>query len=387
MRQPPLFLIYFVYHSGDERHVRPLVRAVESAFEHTREDRAVSDLEEIPDVRERVQFQEIPGRTAWDSREWKDDPTIPALFVVMVTDRLAREQAMHEILETIAKLLPENPQDGNCDLLSYTLSQTAIGDLPELFSKRQVERLAELGEHRIAPHNLGLVALHRARLLLGLNTQSNELKLFISHAKADGIFLAHALKSSIEKIPGLVVWYDAKDVPNGSDWISRVSNAASTSVFIAIRTNAYEKRRICREEFMTALHHGVPIVVVDALMAPVSDSSPLPFSTVPSVRVPDGNTYRVLLAALREHLRILLMQAAAAERAPADRIPRVWPRLPSPAAIRLAWDSGNAEGAWLVPKALCYDAEFLELRDWLVSLGSNVTLDHLETYRPSQSLT
>jgi hypothetical protein len=41
---------------------------------------------------------------------------------------------------------------------------------------------------------------------------------------------------------------------------------------------------------------------------------------------------------------------------------------------------------WLVPKALCYDAEFLELRDWLAASKARIALDHLETFRPPPSL-
>jgi hypothetical protein len=137
---------------------------------------------------------------------------------------------------------------------------------------------------------------------------------------------------------------------------------------------------------MYALLNGVPIVVVDALMQPVSDSCPLPFSAVPNVRIPDGNTYRVLLTTLREHFRLLLMQASALELTSSGMRPRVWPRLPSPATIRKAWAAGGASEFWLVPKALCYDAEFLELRDWLVASKARIVLDHLETFRPPPSL-
>jgi hypothetical protein len=179
-----------------------------------------------------------------------------------------------------------------------------------IFAKRQVNSLEHLGEPRIAPHKLGLVALHRARMLMGETRRSEKLRIFISHAKFDGIFLAQSLKSAIDQVSELSVWYDAEDIEGGSDWLTGIQDAASICVFIAVRTNTYEQRKICRDEFMVALMDGVPIVVVDALMQPVSDSLPMPFSAVPNVRIPDGNTYRVLLTTLREHLRLLLMQAS-----------------------------------------------------------------------------
>jgi hypothetical protein len=129
-------------------------------------------------------------------------------------------------------------------------------------------------------------------------------------------------------------------------WLTAIQDAASTCVFIAVRTNTDEQRKICRDEFMVALMNGVPIVVVDALTQAVSDSSPLPFSAVPNVRIPDGNTYRVLPTTLREHLRLLLMRASALELTSTGLRPRVWPRLPSPAAIRKAWAASSVSFGW-----------------------------------------
>jgi hypothetical protein len=222
---------------------------------------------------------------------------------------------------------------------------------------------------------------------MGETRRSERLRIFISHAKFDGIFLAQSLKFAIDQISELSAWYDAEDIEGGSDWLTAIQDAASTCIFIAVRTNTYEQRKICRDEFMVAVMNGVPIVVVDALTQPVSDSSPLPFSAVPNVRIPDGNTYRVLLTTLREHLRLLLMQASAVELSSTGLRPRVWPRLPSPAAIRKAWAASSVNEFWLVPKALCYDAEFLELRDWLVASKARIALDQLETFRPPPSLT
>lgn len=386
MKKPPLLSLYCIYHGEDERHVRRYVNAIGNAFERNRYDSHTSDLERIPHVQERVHFRAIVSGEDWKSRAWKDDRSIPALFVVIVTEKLVRDPGLRDLLDTIALLIPERTAESNCDLLCYSLSEIAMGQLPGIFGKRQVKNIADLGEYRIAPHKLGLVALHRSRLLLGLSGQSDTLKIFISHAKHDGIFFAHALKNSIEQTPELNAWYDAQDIKNGSDWNAQIIEAASNAVFIAIRTNAYEQRSVCREEFMTAFNHGVPIVVVDALMTPISDSSALPFASVPNVRIPDGNTNRVLREMLREHLRILLLQAAAAEKSP-DKKLRVWPRLPSPAAIRTATVAEPDRNCWLLPKALCYDSEFLELRDWLASIGSPVTLEHLETFRPPPTLT
>jgi hypothetical protein len=387
MKKPPLLKILLIYHEGDHKHVLLHDGALRKAFEYLQPDRSTTDLDEVPDVWERVSFKAITNGAEWNAEAEEDAAAMPTLFIVIVTDKLTNDAAMKEALETIASLMPARPQDGNCDLLAYTLSETALSELPPVFRTRQVKANAALGESRIAPHKLGLIALHRTRLLLGETREADKLKIFVSHAKLDGVIFAQALAQSIGGIPELEAWYDAEDLQSGSDFLKEIESAAAGCVLIALRTNAYDQRSTCRKEFMTALFHGVPIVVVDALMQPVTDASALPFCAVPNVRIPDGNTYRVLLVTLREHLKLLLMRASVLERAGAASNFRVWPRLPSPATAKQAWMlSQPASQFWLVPRALCYDAEFLELRDWLLATKSGIEIDHLETYRPSPVL-
>lgn len=382
--KPPLLKVLLIYHEADHLSVLHHDGALRKAFEHLRPDHSTSDLDEVPDVWERVSLRPITNHAAWQAEEQEDSGGVPTLFVVIVTEKLVDDEGMNQALQMIGGLIPVRQQAGNCDLLAYSLSEIAMKKLPDTFRRRQVSSPGQLGEGRIAPHKIALIALHRARLLLGETRGSEKLKMFISHAKLDGIFLAQALKHNIDSIPELSAWYDADDISSGSDFRDEIEAAAASCILIAVRTNAYDQRRICREEFMTALLQGVPIVVVDALMQPVSDASPLPFSAVPNVRIPDGNTYRVLLVTLREHLKLLLMRASATERVGLDSNFRVWPRLPTPAAAKRA--SQSAPQFWLVPRALCYDAEFLEIRDWLLGSQSGIQIEHLESFRFSPAM-
>lgn len=212
---------------------------------------------------------------------------------------------------------------------------SALERLPDTLRNLQGKPQAQLGEHRMGPHRLALLALHRARLLLGRTPGTNALRLFISHAKADGIFFADALNSAVKQVPELDTWYDAEDIRSGVSWKRELKDNASRSVFIAIRTETYCQRPTCVDEFRWALEQGVPIVVVDALLRPDIAPAQLPFASMPTVRVPDGNTHRVLASALREHLRVLLVETCVAEASAvnAPGLPasawRIWPRLPA----------------------------------------------------------
>lgn len=193
---------------------------------------------------------------------------------------------------------------------------------------------------------------------------------------------AQALKHSIDQIPELECIYDDTDINSGSDWAWKLENAASNSVMIALRTPAYEQRLACREEFENALLYGVPIVVVDGMsMAAVSGATHLPFASMPTVRVADGNTHRVLMAALREHMRLLLMQAMVDEKTVdcAGMEVRVWPRFPCLAAMTSQVTSSQY---WLIPQSQVFDAELQASQNWLASMDSGLKLEVLELFRP-----
>ena len=178
------------------------------------------------------------------------------------------------------------------------------------------------------------------------------------------------------------MWYDADEIQSGADWSEDIEAAAANSVLVAIRTEGYEQSAWCRREFETALAHGVPIVVVDALWRPTVAASSLPFAAMPTVRIPDGNTHRVLAAALREHLRLLLVETLVAERVPQDSglTWRVWPRLPTLGAIqRYAGAPATAE-YWLIPQALQFTTEFNAARDWLAIVNSPLRLESVDGF-------
>ena len=311
--------VVIVHHSKDgvsEQYVSALRRA----FEYVPLDATIAQFAALEDPWERVFIAACS-----DPKELLvllERAETPTLYIILITDKLVQEAEFAVGLDLLAATLPR-AEGGSRTALCYSFSATAISSLPARLRSRQVKNIEALGEHQIAPHRLALLALHRARLLLGKYPDPASLQLFISHAKADGVFFAKALKDSIDEIPELEAFYDATDIESGSDWANSLEDAASNCVFIALRTPIYDQRRVCRMEFETALMHGLPIVVVDAMsMQPVTGPSYLPFSAMPTVRIADGNTHRVVMAALREHLKVLLMQAMAKEKS----APRLDPR-------------------------------------------------------------
>jgi hypothetical protein len=285
-------------------------------------------------------------------------------------------------LKILASALPKKSDQGMRNVLCFASSEEAQSHLPGGLRERQAPESSVLGERRMRSHTLALLALHRARMLLGTDPKGNKLRLFISHAKADGLFLADSVRSLIDKVPELEKWYDADALPSGENWSDEIEAAASTSVFLAIRTEGYEQSSVCRREFETALTYGVPIIVVDALLRPTITASTLPFAAMPTVRIPDGNIHRVILAALREHLRILLVETFVSDQMPKGPGSqwRVWPRLPTLGAIQRRAAIVNDREFWLIPSTFQATIEFNAIRNWLITEQSLLALDFVDNF-------
>jgi hypothetical protein len=195
--------------------------------------------------------------------------------------------------------------------LEERLGRTYVGKR-KAFESHQLLPAHQLGESAIRPAMLALRVLHecRVRLAEALPKASTAppgyLRLFISHAKIDGLPLALALKHQIDTIPWLKSFYDATDLPAGSDWQKELERGVGSSLIIMLRTQVYEHRPWCKQEVLWADEYATPAVLVEARTALDHPAGALPFDRVPTVRIPDGNLLRILFLALREGLRFLL---------------------------------------------------------------------------------
>lgn len=174
-------------------------------------------------------------------------------------------------------------------------------------------------EPALLPVTTALRAMETARQVLqnlvggGSVDQAStgHLRLFLSHAKIDGVPVALSLASILRRFQrasqhdDFGYFYDVEHIEAGDDWQETLEDAAKRSVLIALRTEEYEKRLWCQKEYLWAESNRMPILVVDLRTDTRRDSALLPFDAAPAVHVHDGNLIRVVFHALGCHLRML----------------------------------------------------------------------------------
>jgi hypothetical protein len=202
----------------------------------------------------------------------------------------------------------------------------------------------DLGERAIRPTMLALRLLHGCRILLASalpddhEYRTGHLRLFISHAKLDGLPLAHALKRQIEALGWLEDFYDVDDLPAGSDWQKELERGVGSSLIVILRTEAYDGRYWCQQEVLWADEYATPAVLVDCRTSLNRPAGTLPLDRIPSVRIPDGNLVRILFLAVREGLRFLMFMRHVEQMKAEGQLPspvemRVFSYPPSMAAL------------------------------------------------------
>ncbi len=194
-----------------------------------------------------------------------------------------------------------------------------VAPSPQSNSEIQGQKPSDGIEPALAPVIATLRVMDKARQILSkdIRDSQNNLSLFISHAKSDGAAIANSLiamlkqlrESESEKL-GFDYFYDHEHIKPGDMWREVLDTQARHSVLIALRTEDYESRYWCRREFLLAEQSGMPIIVVDLRKVQYHDCALLPFNSAPTLRVHDGNIFRIILHAMAVNLRALRVQTS-----------------------------------------------------------------------------
>lgn len=88
------------------------------------------------------------------------------------------------------------------------------------------------------------------------------IKLFISHAKSDGLDLALSFRDYIYSNTKLKAFFDANDIADGHHFEKEINDNIDNSAFIIFNTDEYADREWCRREIIIAKRYRCPIIAV-----------------------------------------------------------------------------------------------------------------------------
>lgn len=339
---PPLQLLLF-RHPGDV-DVRPYEDAILRAFHGGREIGGYAAVGDDLGIQ-----IEIYGCAPPQTVDEKLAGFCHAVVVVLV-DRQMLEQSDAGLWDWLAQCWERcDASDGRHAMIVLPLEERQAGAFtakrPALLTL-QIRPVQELGERSLRPAMIALLALHECRRALAsalpalavAGQPPGFLRLFISHAKMDGLPLALSLRHLIGEIPWLRSFYDATDLPTGTNWVRELERGVSSSLIVMLRTDGYDSRYWCQREVCWSDEYATPAVVVDARAALNHPGATLPFDRIPTVRIPDGNLTRILFLALREGLRYLHFMRRVEEMKRTGDLPvpaelRVFSLAPSMAAL------------------------------------------------------
>jgi SLOG cluster2/TIR domain len=91
------------------------------------------------------------------------------------------------------------------------------------------------------------------------------IKLFLSHAKQDGIQIAQGIREWLLTDNTFDNFFDTKDIAPGYDFREEIENGIIDSALLICQTDAYTTRYYCRWEILTAKRYQVPTLLINAL--------------------------------------------------------------------------------------------------------------------------
>lgn len=183
-----------------------------------------------------------------------------------------------------------------------------------LYSVKQFEYVTDLSfikkDQMIIPPNDDIIAgwdevsshIYDCLIRYMKDMTQDKLKLFISHAKRDGLVVAENLRNSLRSKTKLDSFFDKNDIIEGVDFEKQIKENVKSSLLMVLDTDAYGTRQWCQKEILCAKKYGVPIVVVDMHSDVITRTFPY-MGNVPSVRLNDDNLDSAINLLLRTGLR------------------------------------------------------------------------------------
>lgn len=202
-----------------------------------------------------------------------------AVFV-LVDDEFAADTQWRSYAEGLAASC------GAADVV-VPVAITKTANLPPQLAALQAIRLDGVGADDVSTALLNGAMRDLCQLL---DPDAAKVRVFLSHAKGDGLDLTTEVRRHLREDAGLDDFFDATDIPDGAMFADYMTKCAgSLPVLLAVHTDSYSSREWCRLEVLEAKRSHVPIVVLSASVGREARSFPY-MGNVPVVRWKDSSS-------------------------------------------------------------------------------------------------
>ena len=153
-----------------------------------------------------------------------------------------------------------------------------------------------------------------SRFLLNMNKVADveqqssppPVRLFISHAKADGEPLALQFRDHVLQRTKINTFFDASDIADADDFEKTLKTSLKNSAIVVFLTDRYSTREWCRIEVIVAKRNHSPLVVVNGLQKGEKRSFPY-IGNVPVICLANGNFDEIIDLSLYQTLNNLFV--------------------------------------------------------------------------------
>lgn len=215
-------------------------------------------------------------------------------FIVFIDDKMMLDNNWYSYISQIQERCDKDPR---YIIYPIAIKKTAFSFPVQAIKSKNYIRLFEK-EDKVEKYKYLIFTLTHelCRFLYNIErisevedyTSPPPIKLFLSHAKADGLKITKSIWRYIKLDTPLDDFFDAQDIAPGYDFANEIKSAIPNCMILVIHTDEYSSREWCRKEIILAKEYSIPILVLDCLNKLEKRSFPY-MANVQTLRIKEHN--------------------------------------------------------------------------------------------------
>ncbi len=239
------------------------------------------------------------------------DTTERVAIVLLIDGKMLLDDSWRLYMKTVQDICDKNPK-----FIIYPVAMIEKSlrfPVENVRGKNCIRLFEKNGEKQKNEYLIFMLAHELCRFIYGIERISEientitppPIKLFLSHAKADGVEITKSIKEYINHDTPLDDFFDAQDIAPGYDFAKEIKSAIHNCMLLVIHTDQYSSRDWCKKEVLISKEFFVPILVLNCLSRLENRSFPY-MSNVQTLRIKENekiNCEEIISIALLEVLR------------------------------------------------------------------------------------